>query len=55
MILPIKVLEEAIKVRQDHLDLLKIRERSILQPGYYNPDTHLFVLADIENFETQIT
>jgi hypothetical protein len=36
------------------LYLLKIRERSIVQPGYYNPDTHLFILADIENFESQI-
>lgn len=49
-----KVIEEAIKVRKAEIDFLRAQEKMIAQSPVYFPDKHLLILADIENFESQI-
>lgn len=49
-----KVLEDAIKVRQDEWDKLDYKEKQMIKSHSLDPNQHLFILSEMDNFESQI-
>lgn len=49
-----KVIEEAIKVRQDEWDKLDYKEKQMIKSHSLDPNQHLFILSEMDNFHSQI-
>lgn len=49
-----KVIEDAIKVRQEEWDKLDYKEKQMIKSHSLDPNQHLFILSEMENFESQI-